>query len=1261
MAHSRLFIASTFISCSYLLLVSVSLADAAAASSSTATTARGGLDREHHHDSASSQRDDEPVTIQINNKHDNIAAESPPKKKDESDESPNPPLPKSKRRRRRTEVAPLNVFLLVKDQFDRRRGSIEELVFQSFNAFSTTSSLDDISNNSNANKKTSPSRMYTYTAFFESLRTIAVDGILGNSYNLFTNPFNTNNAGDNSYVEDESNMAFYMSQDNPSNVNAVKYAIVNICAFLASAMAEAIQFDACEEFNGMVSGTFGSAGSRGGNVSGKGLLSELGGVNGRYFPMSNACGQFGQLYQQEECSSAENDDDDMSCPFDPNMEVTAELHPKYNYDPSKDKDGIRHRPPPPFTCVPKDFPEDYSGYWDGYDLEFVRRVAYPSALGEISVEGCCWWGRGALMTRGTCGLGRVNHFLGKRAYDNGRPSRYPNVDFCKSPSVICGDTNLQYSGVAYPELKFVVALFDWVDRVQSYSNANSEWEYLPQLKQFVDGGMEEDSQFIDDVSSILTRGCDGYYCSERTIHFLEERRTNFEALIYDVFNLKGRPDALPRPITQPRYDFEHAMGWLHSKRSKIEGNVFVSENNALDGIPYFSQAYKFEPFLSALRTASHYGFGNQRYFFISDKNKGLRGFNAGLVNLAFFLANAMTESIINDSCDEVHWEKNDGKYAIANSCGQNGREYSGEVCPRWESFITCNVDIKAEMQADVPGTAIPPFLIDMQPLPPFQCRAGTNPVGYWDAATDTLHENEALNNTNGRTDVEGCCFWGRGALLTRGTCNYGKLNFYIGAQAAAQGRSSMYPDIDFCTNPGAICDDDSMETRYVVGMFEWIDRVQGYYDSNLDWSYLDELYKFVDNGMDGDVFIDSVSSIIVRGCHLSHNYPCSKSTSHLSLDTDRLLYGLERRMNFKNIIKLVFAMPIVAPTDDRAPGNDNGSVTSQIQTTRRPTFRPTFKPTPYPFMNVGDPTMSPLVSPGISLSKPGDPPEPTSSPVEWSDITIYRDGKIHVINNGATSFRDESIVVTKNTTLELDQGGFIEAPLNTDWPAIRISISSRFIGRGGHVNGSYANTSFLEGDYENGGEAIHVNNGQSSPETASYAEFYDGIRVMGGDAPAGVGGNALHVNGFGTTVVIQGGTFRGGKGSNDDDGLSIHVLNSANVHVRGGTFLGDMKVERYGQVRFYGCFRKDGTKVTGVFADDSELDITVRAYLGGEVVLIPISEQECETAPSVSPTNFPTLSSQPSVPQPNYGYKTRVSYGLILVASVLVSMHEMWG
>lgn len=191
------------------------------------------------------------------------------------------------------QVAPLNVYLLVKDEFDKRRRSIEDFVFQSFDAFSTTTTTNSYSNdndedsvNNNNNKKTSPSRLYTYTAFFESLRTISVDGILGQSYHVESNPYIPGyiNA-DDSFVQEDSNMAFYLSQDDTdddtdtvASNNAIKYAIVNVCAFLANAMAEAIQFDACEELNGIAFDTSSSSSSS----SSGGLLSELSGVNGRY-------------------------------------------------------------------------------------------------------------------------------------------------------------------------------------------------------------------------------------------------------------------------------------------------------------------------------------------------------------------------------------------------------------------------------------------------------------------------------------------------------------------------------------------------------------------------------------------------------------------------------------------------------------------------------------------------------------------------------------------------------------------------------------------------------------------------------------------------------------------------------------------------------------------------------------------------------------------------------------------------------------------
>ena len=104
---------------------------------------------------------------------------------------------------------------------------------------------------------------------------MAVDGILGNSFHKLTHPYNRNDGGTtsvlggtNDYVEDVSNMAFYISQEydesssdggstasssllsgeEEKSINeGMTLALVNMCAFLANAMVESIQFDTCDE------------------------------------------------------------------------------------------------------------------------------------------------------------------------------------------------------------------------------------------------------------------------------------------------------------------------------------------------------------------------------------------------------------------------------------------------------------------------------------------------------------------------------------------------------------------------------------------------------------------------------------------------------------------------------------------------------------------------------------------------------------------------------------------------------------------------------------------------------------------------------------------------------------------------------------------------------------------------------------------------------------------------------------------------------
>jgi len=98
-----------------------------------------------------------------------------------------------------------------------------------------------------------------------------------------------------------------------------------------------------------------------------------------------------------------------------------------------------------------------------------------------------------------------------------------------------------------------------------------------------------------------------------------------------------------------------------------------------------------------------------------------------------------------------------------------------------------------------------------------------------------------FSNSAGRSDIRGCCWWGRGALQVRGVCSYGKLNHWLGAKAIKEGRKALYPDIDFCTNPGAICSDKrTHELRWVTGMFHWAQTMQK------DKDYFNKLQEFVD-------------------------------------------------------------------------------------------------------------------------------------------------------------------------------------------------------------------------------------------------------------------------------------------------------------------------------------------------------------------------------------------------------------------------------
>lgn len=304
---------------------------------------------------------------------------------------------------------------------------------------------------------------------------------------------------------------------------------------------------------------------------------------------------------------------------------------------------------------------------------------------------------------------------------------------------ICDTNRVLENGLVYPELKWMVGLFEWIDRVQSYDSPSTNWNYMTQLKLFVDRGAT-DLKFIDGVSSLVARGCDDLHCSTSPVPFLEQRRKNFETLL-DTFDVHESLQVASTSTSSlvPSYDYEYAETWIQAKRSKIEGNIFISQNEALSGMPYFSTAFRFDSFISALRASALYGLAENKVFFLGDASKGEQAFNAGLVNLAGFLSNVMVESITTDSCDELNWDNDlPNKYDLTNSCGQNGRVYSEESCPSFQSFMSCQVQQKMQIRAEVPDPAITPFLSDTRP-PELQCHP----------------------NATAYPGIQGCCWWGR--------------------------------------------------------------------------------------------------------------------------------------------------------------------------------------------------------------------------------------------------------------------------------------------------------------------------------------------------------------------------------------------------------------------------------------------------------------------------------------------------------------------
>ena len=185
-----------------------------------------------------------------------------------------------------------------------------------------------------------PSEVYRYRGFKDGLEVMHEDGAGGSRF----------------YLGDASDIGY-------------KIGLTNIAAFLAQSMKETIKYDACDENSWDL-------------------------VNNQY-PLSNACGQLGQSYQDYQCPDHERH---MECELDPNMEIVAATNAKW------------YGAPGPLFCGPKSKYE-YTGHWD-YTIEcnhpwksppeycsdyegqkaggYVNSYPVENSSGRTDVENCCW-------------------------------------------------------------------------------------------------------------------------------------------------------------------------------------------------------------------------------------------------------------------------------------------------------------------------------------------------------------------------------------------------------------------------------------------------------------------------------------------------------------------------------------------------------------------------------------------------------------------------------------------------------------------------------------------------------------------------------------------------------------------------------------------------------------------------------------------------------------------------------------------------------
>lgn len=345
------------------------------------------------------------------------------------------------------------------------------------------------------------------------------------------------------------------------------------------------------------------------------------------------------------------------CELDPSMKIKA-----------ASKSTFGGYTPPELECYPRTAGKTYTGHFNPAPERGNPGVVnkegnvIPSAAGRTDVESCCYWGRGALHTGGICNFGKLNFALGSRRGTN----LYSDINFCQNPEAPCSDETRTM------EMRWIVALFEWVDRVQSYDNSDIGWNYMKKLTKFMSGDIissvqfsmqqGEPPHFIDEVGGILEQGCPFPPCDITTpnrLRWKTQRKNNFLTAVKGV--------GLPVKSELFREMEDH---FTDQVKDEFEDFMLLSKS-PVDGKMYQSYRYHFTDFIEGLRKMSDIGFaGNYFYIGQGEGSSALTDSNAGLLNIAMFLSYAIEMSILDDACDEHNTQLINGRYPVSNACGQ---------------------------------------------------------------------------------------------------------------------------------------------------------------------------------------------------------------------------------------------------------------------------------------------------------------------------------------------------------------------------------------------------------------------------------------------------------------------------------------------------------------------------------------------------------------------------------------------------------------